>query len=107
MYDVKGNMSVLLMNPDRPKFASGDILKGTPDEIKAAFEGFDAYCGTYSIDKEKGTVTHHLLGSRFPNWIDTDQVRFFKISGDTLRISAPPILAGGVQWDFEAILVKL
>lgn len=107
MYDAKGNMSVLLMNPDRPKFASGDMKKGTSDEIKAAFEGFDAYCGRYTIDTEKGTVTHHLLGSKFPNWVGTDQIRFFKSSGDTLRITAPPILVGGVQWDLEAVMVRL
>ena len=106
MYDANRNMSFLIMSPDRPKFASGDILKGTPEEIKAAFEGFDAYCGTYTINLEKETVTHHLQGSRFPNWIGTNQVRFFKISGDTLRISALPIVAGGVQWDFKAILVN-
>lgn len=107
MYDSKGYMSMLLMNPDRPKFASGDMMKGTLEEIKAAFEGFDAYCGTYIIDAEKSQVTHNLQGSKFPNWVGTAQVRFFEISGDTLRITAPPILAGGVQWSFEAVLVRL
>ena len=107
MYDDKENMSVLLMNPNRPKFTSGDVMKGTPEEIKTAFEKFDAYCGTYTVDPEKGAVTHHLLGSRFPNWVGTDQVRFFNISGDTLLITAPPILTGGVQWDFQAVLIKL
>jgi hypothetical protein len=107
MYDAKGNISALLMNPDHPLFVSGDMKKGTPEEIKAAYEGFDAYCGTYTIDMEKGTVTHHVFGSKFPNWVGTDQVRFFKISGDTLRITAPPILAGSVQWYLEAVLVKI
>jgi len=60
-----------------------------------------------SLETQKGTVTHHVLGSKFPNWVGTDQVRLFKISGDTLRITAPPILAESVQWDFEAVLVKL
>jgi len=46
MYDLNGNMSVFLMRPDRPKFAADDIYKGTPEEIKFAFENFDAYCGT-------------------------------------------------------------
>ena len=107
MYDSRGYMSVLLMNPDRPKFASGDMMKGTPEELKAAFEGFDAYCGTYSIDEENNTVTHKIHGSKFPNWVGTDQVRYFEISGDTLRITAPPILAGGVQWNFKAVLARL
>ncbi len=106
MYDAIGNMSVLLMHPDRPKFASDDMMKGTSEEIKAAFEGFDAYCGTYEVDAEKGAVTHHIQGSKFPNWLGTDQVRFFKISGDTLRLTAPPIMAGGVQWELKAVLVR-
>ncbi len=107
MYDSKGYMSALLMNPDRPKFASGDMMKGTPEELKAAFEGFDAYCGTYIIDAEKSQVTHNVQGSKFPNWVGTAQVRFFKISGDTLHIAAPPILAGDIQWKFKAVLVRL
>lgn len=107
MYDSKGYMSVLLMNPDRPKFASGDMWKGTPEELKAAFEGFDAYCGTYVIDAEASKVTHNLLGSKFPNWVGTAQVRFFKISGDKLHIKAPPIFAGGVEWNIEAVLIRL
>jgi len=100
-------MSALLMNPDRPKFSSGDTMKGTANEVRAAFERFDAYCGTYTIDTEKTTVTHHVLSSKFPNWVGTDQIRFFKVSNDTLRITAPPILAGGVQWEIEAVLIRI
>jgi len=107
MYDYKGYMSALLMNPDRPKFVSGDMMKGTPEELKAAFERFDAYCGTYIIDIEKSQITHNVQGSKFPNWVGTAQVRFFEISGDTMRITAPPILVGGVQWNFEAVLKRL
>ena len=107
MYDQKGYMSFLAMHPDRPRFASGDVMGGTPEEIKEAFQGFDAYCGTYTIDQERALVTHHLEGARFPNWIGTDQVRYFQTTNDTLRIKAPPILADGVEWTFEAVLVKL
>jgi hypothetical protein len=107
MYDNRGHMSALLMDPDRPRFASGDMMNGSPEELKAAFEKFDAYCGTYSLDDRKSTVTHHVMGAKFPNWVGTDQVRYYTISGDTLRISAPPILAHGDEWIFEAVLVKL
>jgi len=97
MYDSSGNMLVLLMQRDRPRFASGDLRRGTPEEIKAAFEGCTTYCGTYEVNEEKGTVTHHVEGSNFPNWVSTDQVRFFKFSGDQLTLSSPPILVGGEQ----------
>ena len=107
MYDPGGYMSALLMDPDRPGFASGDMMKGTLDELKEAFEGFDAYCGTYTIDDQNSSVTHNVQGAKFPNWVGTDQVRFFKISNDTLNITAPPILAHGIEWTFEAVLVRL
>jgi hypothetical protein len=97
MYDAGGNVFVLLMRRDRPKFASDDLWRGTPEEIKAAFEGFVAYCGTYEVDEEKGTVTHHVEGSHFPNWAGTDQVRLFKCSGDQLTLSTPPTPLGGRQ----------
>jgi len=97
MYDTNWHVSVQIMRPDRPAFASGDQLKGTPMEIKSAFEGFVAYYGIYEVNEEKGIVTHHLEGSLFPNWVGTDQRRFFKFSGNRLTLSTPPILFGGQQ----------
>ncbi|MEE8553055.1 MAG: lipocalin-like domain-containing protein, partial [Desulfobacterales bacterium] len=54
MYDTKGYMSVLLMRTGRAKFVSGDPLGGSSEEIKEAFEGFDAYCGTYEVNAKEG-----------------------------------------------------
>jgi hypothetical protein len=102
MYDQLGNMSVILMRPGRPAFAAGDLLGGTLEEIKIAFEGFDAYCGTYTVDENQGIVIHHLLASGFPNWEGTDQVRHVMLMNDELHLSTPPILARGVEWIVEA-----
>jgi len=52
VYDKQGHMSDHLMNPDRPLFFSGDIRNGTPEEIKAAFDGYAAYFGTYEVDEQ-------------------------------------------------------
>jgi hypothetical protein len=95
MYDASGNVSAQLMRPDRPAFASGDAYRGTPEEIKAAFEGLLCYFGTYEVDEEKRAIIHHVKGAYLPNWIGTDQVRFFEISGDRLTLSTPPITAQG------------
>ena len=95
-YDSKGNMSAQLMRPDRPAFAINDHQKGTPEEIKAAFEGFIAYFGTYEINEEKGTVIHHVRGSSFPNWVGSDQIRFFEFSGNRLTLRTPPIQVSGI-----------
>jgi len=95
MYDANGHVSVHIMRPDRPAFASGDQLEGTPVEIKSAFEGFIAYYGAYEVNQEEGIVTHHVEGSLFPNWVGSAQRRFFEFSGNRLTISTPPIPMGG------------
>jgi len=95
-YDARGNMSGQLMRSNRPVFAINDPQKGTSEEIKAAFEGYLAYFGTYEIDEEKGTVTHHVKGSMFPNWVGSDQIRFYEFSGNRLTLRTPPIQVGGI-----------
>jgi hypothetical protein len=97
MYDGGGRMAAQLMRPDRPKFASGDMRGGTPEEIKTAVEGYVAYFGTYEVDDKKGTVVHHVEASLFPNWLGQDQIRFFEFSADLLTLKTLPILSGGQE----------
>jgi hypothetical protein len=90
IYTKSGRISVHLMRSDRPRFASGDQMKGTPEEIKANYEGLISYYGSYEFDKEKGLVIHHIQGSLFPNWEGQRQERFFELSGNRLKLSTPP-----------------
>jgi hypothetical protein len=106
IYTSDGHMFVLLMRPDRPKFASDDPLGGTKEEIKEAYEEFDAYCGTYKVDEENRTVTHYVEGSKFPNWVGTNQVRSFKFSDNRLFFTAV-LQVKGEPCNFEAILTRL
>lgn len=105
IYTPNGYMSALLMNPDRKRFESDDLKAGTLDEIRQAYEKFDAYCGTYTVDENKGTVTHHVAGAKFPNWVGTDQVRHFELEGNRLQIKAT-IAIEGESWHFEAVLER-
>ncbi len=95
MYDARGNMSVQLANMHRPSFASSDQHRGTPEEIKAAFEGYNAYFGTYDVDEKKEIVTHHVKSSLFPNWSGGDNVRYYRFDANRLILSTPPIRFGG------------
>jgi hypothetical protein len=106
IYTAEGLMSVLLMNPDRPKFASDDPLAGTPEEIEAAYRGFDAYCGSFEVDMDRATVTHRIQASKFPNWVGTDQVRSFEIQDGRLKLKAD-IETRGETWKFEADLERV
>jgi hypothetical protein len=94
MYDAAGRVSIQIMRRDRPHFAKNDRLGGTPAETKTAFEGYLAYFGTYTIDEEKRTVTHHLEGALLPNWVGSNQTRFFELAGNRLTLRTPPLLIG-------------
>ena len=95
MYDRSGRMSAQLVRRERPVFESGDQLAGTSEEIKSAFEGCIAYFGTFEIDETESVVIHRIEGSMFPNWIDTEQRRFYEIEGDQLKIKTAPTKWGG------------
>jgi lipocalin-like protein len=90
-YDAGRNMSAHVMRLDRPSFASSDPEAGTNAEVRAAFEGYVSYFGTYTVDPSTRTVTHHVRGASYPNWIGSEQVRYYRIDGPHLVLSTPPI----------------
>ena len=94
-YDQLGYMSVQMMLPGRPSFSASSKSQGTLEETKAAFDGYEAYFGTYDVDEEQGIVIHHVEGSLFPNWTHSDQTRFYQLSGDRLTISTAPMAYSG------------
>jgi hypothetical protein len=90
-------MAFQVIDADRPLFASDDWLRGTPEEIRSAFEGCIAYFGTFKVNEAKGTVVHHVEGSSFPNWCGTDREQFFELSGNRLTLMTPPMTLSGEQ----------
>ncbi len=107
IYDAAGNMSAHVLRNDRPRFAANDSAKGTDAEVRAAFEGHTSYFGTYTVDGAKQTVTHHVRGSSYPNWIGTDQVRHFELDGARLSLSARVVFRGQtlefvLHWEWVA-----
>lgn len=95
IYDADGYISAQLMNPDRPTFMVNDHLKGTPDEVKTAFEGLITYFGTYEIKENEKLVLHNIEGSSFPNWEGAVLKRFYEFADDRLTLSTPPMPMGG------------
>lgn len=96
-YDAHGNMSIQIMRRGRPMFAVADRLGGTPEEKKAALEGYLAYFGTFTINEERQSVTHHIQGSLLPNWVGVDQERFFEVNGNQLTLRTPSLMIGGQE----------
>jgi hypothetical protein len=100
VYDGGGNMSAHVMRNDRPLFAAKDPARGTDAELRAAFEDYGSYFGTYTIDQTRQTVRHQVRGAWYPNWIGHDQVRHFKFDGGRLLLSTPPLIWDGHSWEY-------
>jgi hypothetical protein len=94
IYEPDGRMAVQLMNPNRPGFASGDPLITSEAEVRAAFGGYVAYYGTYSINPDEKTIVHHIEAALLPNWVKTGQQRHFEFDGNYLILKGPLLLGG-------------
>jgi len=95
MIDAKGYFSVQLMDTKRPSFKSADPRGGTPGEVKTAFENYMGYYGTFDLDETKGVAIFHVRGAWLPNWIGTEQIRYYTLSGNRMSISTAPVLFDG------------
>ena len=71
MYDKGGRMSVHITHSD--------------DNAR-----YFGYFGTYTVDENSRTVTHHIVGASDPNYAGTNQLRFFTLQGNRLVLSTPP-----------------
>ena len=103
IYDARGRMSVHIADPRRPRFVSPDRLLATDAEVRAAFDGYFGYFGTYSVDERAGTMTHHVEGAAFPNYAGTDQTRQLTIEADRLELATPPIARAGERATFHVV----
>ncbi len=100
MYGETGRMCAVLANPDRPKWKSETAPLEA--EVRAAFDGLVAYCGTYEVNEAEGYVVHHIEIDRVPNLAGTDRKRYFALSGGRLVLRPTPPLPAGVQeWTVE------
>lgn len=97
LFDASGVLSANLMRPDRPPFASGDILRGTDEEIRAAYQGYVAFWGNYKFDEAKRELTYVITGSLFPNWVGHTNLRFYEFEENRLTFRTPPFLMAGTE----------
>lgn len=96
IFTADGYYSVQIYRADRLKFASGDKLKGTPEEYKEASLTTSVHFGRYEMDQTKRTITFHIDRSSFPNQDDTTQVRPYELDGDELSWKVAPRPDGSV-----------
>lgn len=86
MYHPDGYMSAQLMRQGRSVYESGDLHKGTTEEMAEAALGYLAYAGKYEVNEETSTLTQHMEVSMNPTWLDQQQPRVGSIKEDILSI---------------------
>ena len=97
VYDPSGKMSGHLMDLDVPKCGTMDRRK-CPDAVaRTAFDNYIGYWGRYEVLSGEDVVIHHVDGASHPDWIGSDQKRFFKLSGNRIMITTPPQMIRGVE----------
>jgi Lipocalin-like domain len=70
------------------------------------YETMFAYAGTYTVEADK--VIHHVDISWNHVWTGTDQVRFYRLTENTLVITASEINpTNGTEAHFEVVWEKV
>lgn len=93
MLDRGGRFMLMIARPGLPRFAANRREAGTPEENRAVLGGSLSFFGTYTV--ADGALILRVEASTFPNWVGTEQKRFFTLNGDEMRWTnrAPAIAA--------------
>jgi lipocalin-like protein len=83
-YGRDGRMIVMIVGSNRKKPTDAVV---TPAEAAALLKSMLAYAGTFTVDSNAKTVTHHVEISWDESRTGTDQVRRFKLEGNTLKLT--------------------
>jgi len=97
IYTETGQMCAMIANPERTKWKSEAVPQ--EDELRNAFAGLVAYCGTYEVNETEKYVVHHIELDRVPNLAGTDRKRYISLSGNRLILRPGDLPAGVQAWE--------
>jgi hypothetical protein len=97
------DMSVEIMEEHRVPYHDPDVFGGTTAERSEAISTYLSYSGPFEVLAEHDTVIHHIEVCSYPNWIGNAQVRFAKLDGDGLVLSAKPMIFQGLECRAELV----
>jgi len=91
IYDPTGHVSIqIARGPNAYLIArerGEDWFRTAPTEdLRAVVDGFRAYFGTYTVDREAGVVVHQVEGDSRALYTGTPQRRRFRLVGDSLIV---------------------
>ena len=97
MFDANGRYSAQVCSTGRPKFASNDRMKGTPEENQAAVHECNPHWGRYSVNTADHVILFQIDHATYTNWEDTEQKRSFTLTSDELKYTVPNPSATGAN----------
>ena len=92
IYTPNGRVAVLISYGGRKPLSGSDRIAAPAEERAEAFKTFFAYSGRYSVTADK--VTHHVEVASYQNWVNTDLVRTFTLTGKRLTLRTPQLSVG-------------
>jgi hypothetical protein len=93
LYTQDGHMSVQIMLPSAQSAPDGN-------PVKYDQAGYEAYFGTYEVDKQAHTVTHHVRGSLVRALVGKDLTRVYRFSdGQLVLKSSRPDEHWAIAWE--------
>jgi hypothetical protein len=102
-YEVFGeNGEVRPGNYDVGRIMYGDGGEMTAHLMRTTAHAYLGYFGPYTIDAEKGTVVHHVVGSSLHSWIGSEQVRYYGFTTDgrlTLSLKSGDRITQTLTWE--------
>jgi Lipocalin-like domain len=93
VYTRDGHMSVQIMLPsDRPRDVN--------NPVKYDQGGYEAYYGTYEVNEQANSVTHHVQGSLVRALVGKDLTRIYRFSdGQLILKSSRPDEHWTIAWE--------
>ncbi len=97
IFDHKGNYAIQILRAVRPKIASGDKNKCTPEENAALVQGSNSHFGKYKVDEQAATITFFIEHAFYPNWEGTVQKRVYTYTGNEIKYVVTHTTQGGQE----------
>ena len=94
VYTRDGHMSVQIMLPNT------DNARDVRNPVKYDQGGYEAYYGTYEVNEQAHTVTHHVQGSLVRALVGKDLTRVYRFSdGQLILKSSRPDEHWTIAWE--------
>jgi Lipocalin-like domain len=96
-YSYPNRMCAMLVDPRRAHWKSED--DPTAEDLRATFDHFNAYCGTFEVNPDENSVLHHIEIGMVPNETGESSKRYLEFVGEQLVLRvAPPLPKGMLEY---------